>query len=131
MPNLSKTGRVVKNPINSIHYILLAHEKAISSSKFLRRELSLHIYWNRLLQFSTSLEVMLPSPIIHQNRQLGLIAFFVTFVLITMARFGQVNIVSWVVNKFRPRNKITRDYNMVITYAGFRGAMGIIIPYNI
>lgn len=66
----------------------------------------------------------------HEWKKLGWIIFVMIFIIVTMARFGQVNLVTWIVNKFRPSNKISRDSKMVMTYSGFRGAMAFALASN-
>jgi len=105
LPNLSKTGRVLTKKLY----------QALSSSA---EHLVFIFIGIGFFSFK------------HHWEQLKWAIFFITFCIITSARFGQITIVTMIVNKFRPRNKITRDYNMVLTYAGFRGAMAFALAAN-
>lgn len=55
---------------------------------------------------------------------MGISLFFLAFLVINVARFFQIKVLSFILNFFRDSRKIDSNYQNVLIYSGFRGAMG-------
>ena len=88
------------------------------------------VYWNRLFQlwifvlvtptillYWTEINILLPS-------RMGIVLFLIIFLIINLARFAQIRVLSTILNFFRKEKKITKNFQYVLIYSGFRGAMG-------
>ena len=55
---------------------------------------------------------------------MGIALFIVVFIIINVARFTQIKLFSSLLNCFREHGKISKNFQYVMIYSGFRGAMG-------
>ena len=59
----------------------------------------------------------------HPYKQMGVGLFLSTLVILNVARFLNIFIVSLIVNKFRTVSIVSRSFQLVMVISGFRGAM--------
>lgn len=55
---------------------------------------------------------------------MGIALFIAVFLIINAARIFQIKLLSKLLNMIRDRTKITTNFQNVMIYSGFRGAMG-------
>lgn len=66
----------------------------------------------------------------HDWQNLGVMIFVVSFIAITAARFIQIYLLSWIINRFRDTRQITSSFKAILANSGFRGAMAFAIATN-
>lgn len=59
----------------------------------------------------------------HPYSEMGAWMVILTLINVTVARFLNIWIVSWIINKFRSESKITPKYKFIMLISGLRGAM--------
>jgi NhaP-type Na+/H+ or K+/H+ antiporter len=56
-------------------------------------------------------------------KEMGASLFICSFIIINLARYFNVEIISYFLNKYRTTNKIKKNFRIILWFSGFRGAM--------
>lgn len=54
---------------------------------------------------------------------MGFFFFLLVFIIINLARYVNIVVCSYFLNKYRLRNPINKNYKFMMWFSGFRGAM--------
>ena len=94
----------------------------------------IYVYWIGFLHLYSWMEVIhnrfIPGNINLFNSTLGFSFFILSILIITFARFSQIHITAFILNLFRHNQKISRNFQMVLSHSGFRGAMAFALATN-